>query len=467
MIYDSAAYKRDSTYWSVIRPVPLEPEERKNYILKDSLSRFLKDSTRRRKSDSLHKNNFGLRPLVLTGISYPFHSRKKDLTYSIRPFIREVEYNTVEGTSLSLVQSLSIKPVNSKTDYKLLSDTRFGFSNQHINSFLTFQMRKGGERFRKWDAQFSGGKRIIQFNHDAPIDPFTNTFYTLLYKKNYMKLYENWFGEFSFKNSYENGLKWNIMVEYEDRIPVENSTNYSFFKKDRVYLPNHPYELAYLPFNRHHAFVSGVSISYQPGQYYIQYPTYRASVGSKAPVFMIEYSKGIPGILNSLVDFDKWKLSVAGQWNLKLGGLFRYRLVTGGFFNRKDVEIPDLQHFNGNQTIYNFKYLNSFQLAPYYQYSNAEKWFGLIHAEHHFNGLLTNKIPLFNRLKWHLVAGTNTFYVNRKNYYVEAFAGLENIFKMFRVDFIWAYQAAPGNNFGVRIGLGSILGKMIQMNDTD
>jgi hypothetical protein len=148
--------------------------------------------------------------------------------------------------------------------------------------------------------------------------------------------------------------------------------------------------------------------------------------------------------------------------NLKIGGEFRYRLSVGGFLNDRKVGLPDYQHFNGNQTFYNFKYLNSFQLAPYYRYSNTERFYALGHVEHHFNGLLTNKIPLFNRLKWNLVAGSNTFYVNRDNYYVEAFAGLENIFKIFRVDFVTAYQAQPGNSFGIRIGLGGIIGGAVQ-----
>ena len=84
-----------------------------------------------------------------------------------------------------------------------------------------------------------------------------------------------------------------------------------------------------------------------------------------------------------------------------------------------------------------------------------------MHAEHHFNGLLTNKIPVLKKLKWNLVAGTNTFYVNRANDYVEVFAGLENIFKIFRVDFVTATQAGPGRQFGVRVGFGGVIGSGI------
>jgi hypothetical protein len=149
--------------------------------------------------------------------------------------------------------------------------------------------------------------------------------------------------------------------------------------------------------------------------------------------------------------------------NFKIGGEFRYRVSIGGFIDTNHVEIPDFTHFNGNQTYRIYNTLNDFQLAPYYQYSNIEKLYGELHAEHHFNGLLTNKIPLLNKLKWNLVAGTNSFYVNRGNYYAEAFAGIENIMKLLRVDFITAYQAAPGNKFGVRLGFGGLLGGSIKI----
>jgi hypothetical protein len=204
--------------------------------------------------------------------------------------------------------------------------------------------------------------------------------------------------------------------------------------------------------------VAGFTLAYQPGQRYIQYPYTKVAIGSKYPTLELQYEKGIQNLMNSVVDFDKWKFSVYDNMNFRMGGEFRYRFSVGGFINNRRVEIPDFRHFNGNQTFFNGHYLNGFQLAPYYRYSNTEKFYALAHAEHHFNGLLTNKIPLFNRLRWNLVGGANTFYVNRDNYYAEVFAGIENILKIFRVDFVTAFQAQPGRSFGIRLGMGGIIG---------
>ena len=104
------------------------------------------------------------------------------------------------------------------------------------------------------------------------------------------------------------------------------------------------------------------------------------------------------------------------------------------------------------------EYLNSFQIAPYYENSTTASFYAVGHLEHHFNGMITNKIPLFRKLKWNLVAGSNAFYVNNNNNYVETFGGIENIFKLLRVDVVGSYLNGNNGQFGVRLGFGGLLG---------
>lgn len=468
MKYDTAFNRKDSNYWNTLRPVALENDEKRDFVFKDSISKVVRDSFRTRANiDSLRKHQ---KPITVLGIlwkgqSHRFYGKKSTLSWSMKQLIPQVEYNTVEGISANLEQTFSYSRTKSKYLYQLNWNTRYGFSNTHLNSYADFIIRQKTYDWRNRYLKLSGGKRLSQFNRDNPIDPLTNAAYTLLGKKNYMKLYENWFGGIEYNTKLENGLMINLHAGYEDRIPVENTTDYSFFNKDGVFTPNHPYELEDIPFERNQAMVAGFTISWQPGQRYIEFPWGKRPIGSQAPVFSLEYNKGIKGIFGSDANFDKWKFSVADNFNFKMAGGFKYRVGVGGFLNNDSVSIPDLQHFNGNQTFYNIKYLNSFQIAPYYQYSNSEPFYVYGHAEHHFNGLLTNKIPLFNKLKWYLVGGANTFYVNKNNYYVEVFAGLENIFKLFRVDFVNAYQPGLGNKFGVRVGFGGIIGGKVQIGN--
>ena len=141
--------------------------------------------------------------------------------------------------------------------------------------------------------------------------------------------------------------------------------------------------------------------------------------------------------------------------------MLKYNFSIGGFINSNTVFIQDYQHFNGNQTIFASKYLNSLQVAPYYQESTTASFYALGHLEHHFNGMITNKIPLFRKLKWYLVAGANGLYVNQNNNYIEIFGGIENIFKLMRVDFVWSYLNGQTGQFGVRFGFGGLFGGLI------
>jgi hypothetical protein len=122
------------------------------------------------------------------------------------------------------------------------------------------------------------------------------------------------------------------------------------------------------------------------------------------------------------------------------------------------VYIQDFQHFNGNQTIFASGYLNSFQIAPYYANSTIASFYAVGHIEHHFNGMITNKIPFFRVLNWNLVGGANAFYVNLTNNYFEIFGGLENILKLFRVDLVGSYLNGKTGQVALRVGFGGLLG---------
>ncbi len=143
---------------------------------------------------------------------------------------------------------------------------------------------------------------------------------------------------------------------------------------------------------------------------------------------------------------------------MKIAGAIKYKVAVGGFLNNKKVFIQDYQFFNGNESHFSKDYLNTYQLLPYYSAYTTNNLYGTVNFEHHFNGLITNKIPLFKRLNWNLVDGTNAFYVNANNNYAEIFAGLENIFKIFRVDVVAGSRNGQKAVIDYRVGLGGTIG---------
>jgi hypothetical protein len=124
----------------------------------------------------------------------------------------------------------------------------------------------------------------------------------------------------------------------------------------------------------------------------------------------------------------------------------------GGFLDTGKLQKIDYNHFNGNVSTFATDYLNSFQVLPIYQFSNTNKFYALVHVEHNFNGLLTNKIPGIKRLNVYLVAGSNAFAM-KGTHYIELFAGVENIFKRLRVDFVQSFLDGKSWLNGIRIGI--------------
>lgn len=472
--YDTASNKKPVSYWDTIRPMPLEAEERLDYKVKDSLFLVNKDSIQSQASvDSLNKKEGKLKlyNIFWKGLNRTKYTVNGNHNWGVEPLLQGLEYNTVEGLVFSIYPYYNHYIKKIKTNFSFEPNLRYGTGNTHLNAWadLTFRTRdwETDKKLKRQTWTISGGKRVSQFNKANSITTLSNSISTLLYGNNYMKIYENYFGSVNFSKRYESGLRFNVNALYEDRIPLDNTSDFVIFKNSAKNItPNYPYKdtIPY-PSVAHQAFVVSFDISIKPGQRYIQYPNRKMSLGSNYPTFSLNYTKGIENIFGSDVNFDKWRFSISDDKNFKLAGTLQYKIGIGGFLNTRKVFIQDYQHFNGNRTLRASEYVNSYQMARYYDNSTISSFYSYGHLEHHFNGLLTNKIPLFKRLNWNLVGGGNALFINSKNNYVEVFAGLENVLKIFRIDFVAAYSNGKSVTSGIRIGTGGILGGSLSRNN--
>ncbi len=461
-VYDKQANKIDTGYWTNVRPVPLEEDESVDYHVKDSIrihdeDPHVKDSVRRR------GNRLGLGGLLLTGETFNTKEYKQSFTLNpILPvFDGMVNYNTVEGVNVAPKLWWNYKADTGKTISGKLA-VRYGLNNAHFNSIAKLAYRNDAKDWkgRYWAIGVEGGKYVFQYNPDNPIPEFYNTISTLFYRKNYMKIYERWEAALAFTRNYGNGFMWNAKTEFQHRIPLNNTTGYNWASANVLpFTDNLPSELSTYQWSEYNAVLLKLSVSYKPGYTYVQYPDYKMPQGSRWPLFTLQYEKGIPNLLNSITDFDKWRFSIKDELRLKMLGSISYVLAAGGFFNTNYVGIPDMKHLDGNQTALATPYLKSFQLAPYYRYSNTEPIYGEAHVEYNLQGLLTNKIPLLRQARWFLLIGNNTFYARQNDYYTEAFIGIDNLgwklLRFLRVDFVESWDNTGANHAGFRIGLNA------------
>jgi hypothetical protein len=463
--YDTAVNKKPHAYWDSIRPVPLEPQEVKDYQTKDSAFASKQDSSKQN-LDSLRKKQGPLKltQIFWSGVNRTHYSYTNPYQVQFDPLLKTLQYNTVEGLAInpSLVISKSSKKL--KTKISFIADARYGFNNNHFNpwaglKFSSIDVFDPDKAMKNQSFFVAGGKRVSQFFKESQISPLANSVGTLLYGTNDMKIYENYFAKTGFTKKWESGVNFLIEAEYEDRLPIDNTTDFILNKKWQYrFTTNYPVEILSSQFPRHQAVLARISVSVQPGQHYIQFPTYRMAIGSTYPAFTFNYTKGFKNIFGSDVDYDKWSFNVADNNNLKLAGVIKYSVTIGGFLNNQSVFAQDYKHFYSSYSHIAGEYVKSLQLASTYQFSNISNFYSELLFEHHSNGLLTNKIPGFKRLKWNLVEGANALYINPGTRYSEVFVGLENIFKLFRIDAVAGFQNGFKPVYTYRIGFGGLLG---------
>jgi len=211
----------------------------------------------------------------------------------------------------------------------------------------------------------------------------------------------------------------------------------------------------------------GLNIRYAHREKYVIRDFDRINLGTRFPVFNLRYAYGVPGMINGEYEYHRLQGSVSQWFNIGNFGWSKYILEGGQVFGT--LPFPLLVLHPGNETFIFDEY--AFNLMNYYEFI-SDRYFSIYYT-HHFNGLFFNKIPLLRKLKWREVifakglVGTisdanlrynklpDVTYMLDKPYF-EAGAGIENIFKIIRIDGIWRLSHrdnAKASNFAVFLSL--------------
>jgi hypothetical protein len=194
----------------------------------------------------------------------------------------------------------------------------------------------------------------------------------------------------------------------------------------------------------------------------------RVYLGTTYPVVQMTYAKSLQNAFKGEYDYHKLVVNVSDRIRITpILGYTDYTIEAGKIWGA--VPYPLMELHGGNET-YIYDYL-AFNMMDYYEFASDQ--FVSAAVFHHFEGLFLNKIPLLRKLKWREVATVKGVWgtvndQNRKTLlfpttlkslekapYLEASAGIENIFKIFRVDAFWRlnYQLPRAiDNFGFKFG---------------
>lgn len=444
---DSGAYKKDSTYWATIRPIPLTEEEVKGYEKNDSLAAI---DRKKEAGDTLKQSKHkGFQVWdILIGDHYKVgkHSNFKIHTPT-------GGFNTVDG--FYAVYKLSYGVILQDTNKTRLTVTpffRYGFSRESFSGHLLFNLEN-----KKYQFKADGGRYVQQYNSDQPIWPIVNTFTTLFLEKNLMKIYERDYVDLYYKRNFNPFVSSYASLSWMKRRELFNTSDFKIINNNNIedYTPNQPVsvELPDTGFPEHNALIGTIGITSRPWLKFRIHNGQRQEVGNSTPTFKLEYRKGIENLWDSDVKFDQLEFGVRYGFKVGVRGELDIAMRAGTFINSDKLYFMDYKHFLGNLTPFSTSDpVGSFRLLDYYLYSTSDQYFsGNLHYK--FRKFLVTSFPIVRMTGIRENIFVNYLATPTSGNYTEVGYSIDGIFRLFRLEAAAAFQDGKYLDYGFRIGI--------------
>lgn len=407
---------KDDAFWENSRPEKLSKTEQGIYKMVDSV-----------KTIPLFRTYVD----IIYGITTGYLSWGK---FELGPYFKVFSYNGVEGA-------------------------RFRFGGRTANSFSKKIQLEGYIAYGTLDGEFKGGGDIlymfsknprrdimVEYKYDVEqIGLSPNAFSTdnilsslfhrgpnnkLTMVREYKTAYEHeWF----------NGLINTLTVTHREMFPLGGTTF--------VVFPGGPTKPVFMNSIYTSEIRFDTRLSWR--EKFINAEFYRYTLSSSYPIILISFAYGIPNFFKSDYEYEKLQVNIQQWFNFSTIGWTKYKLEAGKIWGT--LPYPLLRNHDGNQTFLFDE--DASNLMDYYEFV-SDTWLSA-DLTHHFDGLIFNHIPLLRKLKWREVVHLRCIYgsllAKNQNYslfpdqmrslgpqpYWEAGAGIENIFRIFRVDAVW------------------------------
>lgn len=406
------AYERDSNFWNRERTEPLTEKEIKFIRYKDSI-RIATTSKKYLDSVDAETNRITAKRVLLDGVT--FYNRAKERRIYVAPVAALYDPFELGGGRLSYELDYT-KTFRSRKNIAIYTNLSYGFRNHDL---------KGGISFSKMYNPFNRGFYRIEASRDFEYI-FEGDAWINMLKRSNMYQATKLFFEHGLELS--NGLFLTNLFEFAERRSVADYKLSDLVDSlfGNVLTNNKP-----IDFPSYNAFFNTISLAYTPQQRYIREPKEKIILGSNWPTFYASWRKGVPGVLNSVIDYDYVELGIKQQVPLGLLGITNYTFFTGNFLSKRDLRLVDYKYMRRGDPLLFQNPTKSFQAldSTFPVFKNFYEG----HLLHQFNGAIINKIPLLKKLNVLEVAGAGILIAPERNLtYAEAFFGLEKIFRFWR-----------------------------------
>jgi hypothetical protein len=286
---------------------------------------------------------------------------------------------------------------------------QYGLAEHILRPVIELKYRKKG----KYTAALTAGNVAHNWGDRQAIQAFGNTITTLLFEKNYLKLYNKQFVKFNFNVRPAPGLRLNYQLEHATRSNLHDKSNFKLMDYKQIEYTDNKQII-----NPNRIIKNNITIKYTPNTKYITMPEARYEVGSSYPTFTLLASNTY--YYQQKINFTHIAFKVNKKISTKTLGNIDIEAKTGFFVGKNKDKINPLDYniFTGNLSNIITMENNFFNLE--YDNGTQEKYVEA-HAEWNAANIIGNKIPFVRKLKISNTFGVNSFYVNKNYNKIEPF----------------------------------------------
>lgn len=414
MEVDTLAWRRDTTFWTSIRELPLRIEEIRSYQRRDSLSG----------NDTIPENepagnevvlSIGENPATLFGkitqggvwqMNPNLSLRYGGLTGALK------EYNFVDGFWLG--QTISI-------NYAIDKNRAFSFSPSlyyttarqkwlwHVAASLDYAPMSLG-RF-----DFSAGHISRDVNSMNGESRLMNTLTAFSLGQNFIRYYDSRYLKATHSIDIANGLHLYSGAEIDQRAPLSNRASFNLTGREAP--PNIPADAGLYP--PHKAAGITLGLSYTPRYRYRVREGRKWYASSKYPTFAAGYEKGFNLFAdNQAPMYDKLLFSVSQKIKVSPFEEMDYHFSGGSFLHAALLYENDLHYFHNNRMLFTpSDFTRSFNLLP--PYAASGDWWMEGHLNYQSQYLLLKNLPFLQRFSFDEAVHIHGLITEERQIYLE------------------------------------------------
>ena len=422
--FNDSVYSRDSSYWNNIRPITLKEKEI-NYIdYTDSLREVHQSEKYLLEQDSI-ANRVTLGKIFFAGFYH--RNRFKGNEFYIEPVISQFNFFGIGGYRHRLGMHYNKAFEN---DYLLETDGEidYGVRNKDVRGKIGVGLTYFPKKFVRTFVRLGDFYGLI--NEFASL---TSAFT----RSNYARTKSI---EISQRMEIFNGLYGEVKFDYANKIAITDLQLADWINEVFVDTLNTPTD-----FQDYIKSEFRFQFTYIPKQRYYYKNNKKVVLGSDYPTINLIYRKGIPGLLNSEVNFDYIEVGAFDEIRFPQLGSSKWNFQAGTFLNKNNLRVLEWKYFRGSDLFFFSNPLKSFQLLGPTLSTPNEYVRG--NYMHHFEGNILNKIPLLHWLKLSLAGGAGFLLIPEDGLaHGEIFAGIERVTRIREQLFRFGVYAVTADN---------------------